>query len=309
MNDFKIGLKGRYQLVVSSEARGSRVVAEFDNIILNQGLDRIATGGCASHCHIGTGTTTPSASQTGLVSFSAATSDLITIADIQSYVPGATPYTELIRNYRFAMGVAVGTFAEVGIAWASSGSNLFSRALILDGGGSPTTITILSDETLDVKYIFRLYSPTTDVTGSVVIGGTTFNYTIRASEIDSASNGWSPATFLDQGIGPGLSAAAIKIFPASSTLGSTTGAPSGTFETNTTRTADTYTNGTYTRAIEGIWDLTKNPSGGVKTALFAFSSSSGAAAGCSMQMGFDAAIPKDNTKTLKLKASVTWARV
>ena len=136
-----------------------RVLADwFPNLILNGGLDRMgANPDYLSWCQVGSGSTAPVAAQTALVNRIAGTSTQ------QNNVSGAqasAPYYGWYRRtYRFAQGVAAGNLSEVGVGWATSGS-LFSRALILDGGGSPTTITVLSDEVLDVTYELRRYPGT-----------------------------------------------------------------------------------------------------------------------------------------------------
>ena len=99
-------------------------------------------------------------------------------------------YISHIVEYHFAIGAAAGNLSELGVGWASSGTTLFSRALILDSGGTPTTITVLSDEYLYVTYEHRFYPSETDATGSIVftgnIGGT-YTYTLRPAQIDSTS--------------------------------------------------------------------------------------------------------------------------
>jgi hypothetical protein len=59
----------------------------------------------------------------------------------------------------------------------------FSHALIVDGGGSPTTISVLSTDTLNVSYECRLYLNTTDTSYSLVIGGTTYSGIYRLADI------------------------------------------------------------------------------------------------------------------------------
>ena len=304
----KILMSGHFTLIATSKERGSRIVADFDNLILDQGLDRIAVGNCIGYCQIGTGSTTPAVGQTGLVSLSAASSDTSTVADVISYVSGATPYTQLIRNYRYSAGVATGTFSEIGVGWSNTGSTLFSRALILDSGGSPTSITILSDEVLDVKYTFRLYSPTTDVTGTTTIGGDSYTYILRAADIDNTSI-WNPSAFLATAIMSPTFAFAAYAFESTATLGSTTGTPTGSSVYSAAAPVhSTYVPGSFTQNYEATWGLTENPTGGVKVATFLMSYGGGNSGGM-MQMSFSPFIPKDNTKVLKLKVAATWARV
>lgn len=304
---FEIKLKGRYQLVVSSPSRGSRVAAEFDNLILDSGLDKLGESSSPNAglwCRVGTGTTTPSTGQTSLISQIAATSDSTTTPKVTTYYPGSTPYTETVTTYRFATGVATGTISEIGVGWTNTGSTLFSRALILDGGGSPTTLTILSDETLDAKYFFRIYSPTSDVTGSLSIGGTTYNYTLRAMFINNTGY-WSSDYILTYGFMNNMNSVA-GIFPSTSTLGSTTGSPSGGAVNATgTPTITAYVNGNFWKETEVVFGLTDNVSGGIKCMRLSCNSPGGAW----FQLGFDAAVPKDSTKQFKFKFRITWARV
>jgi hypothetical protein len=63
----------------------------------------------------------------------------------------------------FRSGVAAGNISEVGLGWDNS--NLWNRALIKDANGDPTTITVLSDEYLDVVSEVRDY-PAQSITGS-----------------------------------------------------------------------------------------------------------------------------------------------
>jgi hypothetical protein len=104
-------------------------------------------------------------------------------------VNSSSPYYRWNKyTYRFNEGVAAGNISEVGVGWLVTGStyHCWSRALILDGLGAPTTITILSDEFLDVYYEVRFHPTEVDKTGTVVftgnIGGT-YDWTCRDSYI------------------------------------------------------------------------------------------------------------------------------
>jgi hypothetical protein len=90
------------------------------------------------------------------------------------------------RVYRFAPPAAAGNISEVGVGWGTS-SGLFSRALVLDGNGAPTSVTVLSSEYLEVTYEFRLYPMVDDQTGVVTLDGVDYAYTIRPCNIDGYS--------------------------------------------------------------------------------------------------------------------------
>lgn len=162
------------------EVPGSRhVLADwFPNLITNQGLNYVGQYSTyLSACQVGTSSTAPANSDTGLVGF------LVGTTTVQSTTYGAAAsspyYGKITLVFRFATGVAAGNLSEVGVGRAATGSVLFSRALIVDGVGTPTTITVLSDEILDVTYELRLYVPLVDVTGSTTLNGISRSYTIR----------------------------------------------------------------------------------------------------------------------------------
>ena len=168
---------------VSGGARGTVTLAEFDNLILDAGLNRLGTGGVANCCQVGTGTSAPAVTDTTLQAYLVGTST-IQADSAQSYVAGPPAYVTMSRTFRFGTGVAAGNLTEVGVGWATASGSLFSRARIVDGGGSPTTISVLSDETLDVVYTLRAYVPA-DATGSVTLAGTSYGYTMRWAGVGS----------------------------------------------------------------------------------------------------------------------------
>lgn len=269
-----------------------RVLADwFPNLILDGGLDRIgANDGYLIWCQVGSGSTAPVAAQTALVNRIAGTS---TVQASSTGAQASAPYYGWARRtYRFAQGVAAGNLSEVGVGWASTGS-LFSRALILDGGGSPTTITVLSDEVLDVTYELRRYPGTVDLTGTVVLDGVTHNWVSRASGVTHQSS-WA-----------GVGTMALDFAQSfNGDIGAVTAsAPSGTSGT-LSATPLAYSSGSYTRAVTvsaGLND--SNLSGGIRSIMIR------AMSGTSRyQIQFDPAIPKDNTKVLSLTIQHSWAR-
>lgn len=165
-----------------------RVLADwFPNLITNNGLDLIGyNSNLFNNCYIGSGNTPPSVLDTALNALVGSAGQTGNVRSAQSSPPY---YGSFTLTYQFAMGVAAGNLSEVGIG--PSATSLFSRALILDGGGSPTTITVLPSEALNVTYQIQLYVPTTDTTGTVNISGVTYNYVCRAATATDAGS-WSP---------------------------------------------------------------------------------------------------------------------
>ena len=304
---FEIGLAGHFTMTVSGGKRGTLVLADFDNLILDAGLEHLASAGSSTslYCQVGTGITAAAAGQTALVNKIADTSTLT--RDWPSgggtYVPGPPSYRWDYKTYRFGTGVAAGNLTEVGIGWATSGS-LFSRALIVDGGGSPTTITVLSDETLDVTYTLRVYAPA-DVTSAVTLAGVSYTYTLRAADMTSV---WSPCDVMTNGFannGAGTAVVyngAIAATPA--------GVPAGSSVVDSiTLTPVAYVGSSLQRAVEFKWDLSQgNIGGGIKSALVKAYGSHPVGATHAYQLEFSPNIPKDNTKTLKLNFTFSLSR-
>lgn len=160
----------------------------FDNIVLDTGLARMAVGTWIDRCCVGSGNTTPVVSQTALTSFIAST---LTIQAESSTIQTTTApyYRAYIMTWRFGMGAATGNISEVGLGWGNA--NLWNRALVKDISGNPTTITVLSDEYLDVVSEVREYPQQSlsgsfnllDKTGAVISNHTYIGYPVMRNVI------------------------------------------------------------------------------------------------------------------------------
>ncbi|WP_312056812.1 hypothetical protein [Acinetobacter courvalinii] len=149
--------------------------AWFNNLVLDSGLSQMLTGSWSTLCMVGSGNSNPVASQTQLDAIVASTSTAqgANVGGMQTTVE---PYYHWIRRtFRFGEGAAAGNLREVGIGWANNAC--WNRALIRDANGNPTTLTILSDEYLDVVVEVRNYLTRTS-TGS-------FNYLDKLGNVIS----------------------------------------------------------------------------------------------------------------------------
>lgn len=158
----KVG--ARFKLVVrkASDDSIARETDWFKNLVLDTGLNRMSVGTWIDRCCVGTGNSTPVATQVALDSFLASTTTKqATSSGLQTTT--APYYRWAQATWRFGAGVAAGNISEVGLGWGNA--NLWNRALIKDANGNPTTITILSDEYLDVISEVRDY-PTLSTSGS-----------------------------------------------------------------------------------------------------------------------------------------------
>jgi len=274
----------------------------FPNLIVTAGLNAVGqTETYLNACRVGTGTAPPSPSDTGLGNQIAGTT---TRVSTNSSVQASPPYYGARTNtYQFAQGAAAGNLTEVGIATAATGGSLFSRALILDGAGNPTSITVLSDEILQVDYQLRLYPPTSDVVGSITISGNNYDYTLRATSVTSDSI-WVISSSGTTGGGT-TSTSAHRAYETQ-TLGPITESPSGASSVASAVGNFSYVTGTFYRDYTVQWGLTAgNFTLGIGSIRSLQGSSTGGFGG--IQMNFTPRIPKDNTKILSITFRHAWA--
>jgi len=298
--DIKLEVAGRFKFEAfktdkdGEEIAGSRrVLADwFTNLITDNGLDLIGSSSSyLQYCQVGSGSGTPANGDTALGTRIAATS---TVNATASGTQGSAPYFCYRRNtYRFAEGDAAGNLAEVGVGAAST-ANLFSRALILDGDGDPTVITVLADETLDVTYELRCYCPTVDWTGTVTISAVDYDITGRAANCTNTS------AWLISQLGVSNSVGFPTVYNGA--IGAITTTPSGSTASASTVSTAAYSNGTYRRDGTVGWALAAgNVAGGITALMVKFGIGT-------YQFGFDPAIPKDSSTVLDLTFRNSWAR-
>lgn len=293
-----VTLAGKFKFEAVKADGTRRVLADwFDNLILNQGLNRIGTGTFFNACQVGTGSTPPANTDTALVALIAGTTTIQ--ASTTGTAASAPYYGYALKTYRFAQGAAAGNLTEVGIGWATTGATLFSRALIKDGGGSPTTITVLSDEFLDVSYELRAYAPASDDVVNVVISGTGYDFTCRASLVTNATY-WAPRDSAITYQNAGGVLAEHSCFNGA--IGAVTAEPSGTSDAPDSVTKLSYSNNSYQADFEVFWDLNTGNLAGFISAL-TFASTIG-----TFQMGVSPDLEKTATKLLTLTYRVIWAR-
>jgi len=269
----------------------------FPNLIVDAGLDRLGSNAGFSAFHVGQGTTTPTVGDTALANYRAG---IIATQGNITYV-GGTPYVlRQTWTAQFAVGAANGNLTEMGMASAATTGNLWSRALILDGLGSPTTIVVQPTEALNVAYTLELSVPTSDVNGSCnITGSANHTTTTRPSNISSWASGSSLAGFRTAA----NAASSIVVYPG--TLGAITSTPSGGGTVSaTSHTAATYSTGSYLRSLTLTWNQTAgNISGGspIQSIVLGLG-------GFPYQSQFSPTIAKDNTKTLVINYTAGWSR-
>lgn len=313
----KVGLKGYF---IVERFRGDHRFGiktghwEFENLIVNGGLDLIGAGTeltlCMQWLAVGTGSTVPATGDTSLVaevspSTTHRTQGNGSIADV--FASGASfTYWSLKRTRLFVEAQANGNLTELGFFTASTAGTMWTRQLFKDSGGTPTTIVKTSADQLRVTYELRIYTPA-DATASEVISGVSYTWLVRASKISSASN-WGgtgsngPLMTLGNVTHMGY-ADAIE----TDVLGTSSDGPAGTATTRSSTSLAAYTTGTFYRDSSYIWEPgIANYATGVGSIVFWAGSSGGLAQ--MFQESFTPKLPKDNTKRLTLVQRLTWGR-
>lgn len=300
---------GQYRMEIR---RGGELIKDtdwFDNIITDIGLDRLATtSGALSYCRVGTGTSTPVAANQTLDAVVAVSPG----GAWQSSVNEGSPlyrHTSTV-SYTFTQGAVVGNISEVGVGWATTGNALFSRALIVDGNGNPTTITLTAIDQLTVYYRLMWTPALNDGAGSLTLGGTVYNYTIRPLAIGSFGNQYmvDGSAFAPYNVSAGASTTGQATYGSGASLAAITATnPNGT-QTGSggTASAATYTNGTFYRDSTLSWAPSQgNATGGIQliTVVFQYPYQ-----GHKYQIYFNTPIPKTNTQTLTINMRISWGR-
>lgn len=170
-----VKLGGRFRLVTSKDAECKQIVEDtgfFDNLITNTGMNRIGTVTTTSASTavvfntlcgrfvVGSGSAEPQFTDTALQSPVAfASTDPERVSESSNYDRG---WYEITVRHQFGQGQAAGNLSEIGIQLTNTSGPLWSRALILDGSGNPTTITVLPDDFLTCYYTLRIMIPKED---------------------------------------------------------------------------------------------------------------------------------------------------
>lgn len=186
-------VRGEYNLIC---ARDVGLVSEhveetgfFSNMVLDNFFTYIASQTAFPYfpnqvksVRVGSGTTAPVATQTTLVSPLASSSGGQAAASAYSEsaptVVSNIWSSTITMTFQFGLGQVIGNVSEVGFALPNaSAPTVHTRALVVDGNGNPTSITVTAQDQLTVIYKLTVSVPYTVQTGQVVISGVTYNYT------------------------------------------------------------------------------------------------------------------------------------
>lgn len=317
-------LAGEYTI---TRRKGTGEIVEtlgpFKNLITNVGLDSLGvesgnnSAGVYS-CFVGTSNTPPSTSDTTMGT-RVATSNTPTITYNITRSPDYKVNVSYL--YRFNQGDAAGNLTEVGVGKASSSGRpggtfllLFSRALIVDSGGNPTTITVLSDEFLDVTYTLS-YTISTAISApyNITDASTGITHTLQSRLCDDGtafvyhSGALWPSDTARPFICVTQNTSGVPINFSATTSGSFVGGTQSGSAADVVRSA--YVPGSYVSEMQGTVALgVANEGYGVGAILAARPTSSLSMIGITTGVLISPPIIKTATKTLRIKWKISWSR-
>jgi len=175
-----VGLDGEYKIVVKRNDTIHYESDWFKNLILDNGLNYLGSNGTVEanlYCRVGSGTAPVTPTQLNLGSQLAyaqySTGDSQNLGIDEGYA------SLLTYQYNFEQGSIITTVTEAGVGWEQTDNTLFSRVLL------PTPIALTSVDQLIMYYRVRIEPPLSDVTGTLTIGSTNYDFTSRVALVES----------------------------------------------------------------------------------------------------------------------------
>ena len=313
----KIGISGRYRMVVHKDEAMKEIIhdtGEFDNLITNVGMNRwgevitntgSTIGAFRTLCGefvLGSGQRPAAFTDTALQSPVKMAAGNVTLqSESSSYSRG---WYEITVRYQSTRGEFAGNLSEIGIQHTSLSGPLWSRALILDMDGNPTTITVLPSDFLTCYYTLRIHIPQTDAVFNIDVdygsdGGivpTVVTARPLSTEIAAPHIGWGLQTLITR-IWAWLQfyTGGLAVPTAYNPLGTPIGNQTDSF------TAVPYITDSYQRFATREDGLNDHLGDNLRTAKLE-------ALYGAWQLEFDPPLKKNNTQTMNLTFGYSWAR-
>lgn len=291
-----IGLEGLFRLQTFKKDSPEIIQDSgwFNNMILNSGLNQMLSSSTATTTYscVGTGSNPVTPEQTSLQTFLANSGT--SISNYTSGVVGTSPFYSFYRLiYTYDVGIAAGNLTEVGIRGTTTG-NLFSRALIRDNLGNPTTFTVLGDEILQVTYELRCYPNQTDVVINNVESSPGVTHTITIRPRNSTSN-FSQHPYYPYTANVGVAQLATGLITG------ITSSPSGILSGTGSIVYLPYVQNSFKRGLSFTWSISSSNSNNINSCTI--STDMGL-----FQIGFNPPLVKTSSDILRLDFELSWGR-
>lgn len=301
--EIKVGLEGWYGM---QAIKRGRVVREYwfpeHNLITDLGLDRIGSAGANSvyrYMHVGLGTANPDGAQVQLSNFLA---NVTTLSPTTTTGNSGAPDFYAWRRFEWTSGIGdLGNniLTEIGVSGQTGNGRLFSRDLIRDAEGDPSSFPIQDDEQFRGIYELRIYAPQSDNPASVMIGANPHDTITRALGVNSVQ--WGLASPVQSAVNFAADAFASSSQAYSGDLVAITATnPSGNLGSATSVSTHAYNNGSHYRDLTTVWNISTG-NGNIRTVTQVFNC-------CKFQVRYDPVIEKTSDQTLVLNQRVSWAR-
>lgn len=323
-----IGIEGEYKLTVHrTDDKGniieSRDVTDwFNNAILNNGLDYLATGTvpCQYAC-IGAGSAPVNFADTGLANFTANTSSKL-LATVYSRNVSTPPYyVEGQFTYRFAAVGVSRNVTEVGLQTQSASpgvnGNMFSRALVVDSGGNPVTISVAAGEILDISYRYRFFPGSADVTGNVTwtVAGVPQVFTYNVRPVSLGGTYWNidlTGNFNFRPIALSTDNSGVRGFAKNGVLDSITGSGitnggNGNYRQWSSASNAAYVSGNY--YLDCTFELDPTVGNGINYNVFSTHFNPNVTQGLAVQTSISGTVSKNSSQRLRFNIRIIWGRL
>lgn len=254
-----LGIKGiikSVELIDSKTGIVKRRLTEFDNLIVDAGLDHIGAGNnledIPEYLACGTDNTAPAVGQTTLGSqLGTRSNDDGGFTDVVA-AGGSYAYWSNTRTREMSESQANGNLTELGFFTASSGGVMWMRQLFLSGG-SPTTITKTSDERLRVVYEWRVYLTLIPTTDALTINSVPIDCDNRALQV-SNGDAWGFYGYVKKIGSFGTDYRSCRAYETNTFPATTGGTFAGSGEYCTSITNVAYGTGNFYRDVDIIFD-------------------------------------------------------
>lgn len=306
MTDLNLNLKAKigceYRLRTERNGVVTQETPPCFNLITDYGMNAVSrTSGWPLYAQVGSGSATPAFTDIALQS------RIATAENSVAFTPSIDTvgrWLLLEKTFTFPAGTATGNISEVGIGAAST-TNLISRALIVDGLGNPTSISVLADEDLVLTYKLWVKQPTADFTGTV--DGKTFVVRAAVANRTTSGSGRFRGFWGENAWSKGLfewSARNDRAAVYDGAIGSITAEPSGaslsvpaSLISSLGYVADSYTN----EISIALGSNEANFATGISAVAWAMGV-------CCWQMSIDPPLAKASPQTARINVTTTWAR-
>lgn len=306
----RLGMEGWFTLEALRNGRTVRkhsfkdtdgMAGPFQNLILDQGLDRFGTEGRHSfvrYFQVGVGTSAPDPTQTQLINPIGGTISGAT----DTTLPGEAPdyFSRMIVGALSSIGqFGSSNLTEVGIG-GNSITGLTSRALIVDSTGEPTSFPISSEEQLRVSYEIRLFPPLVDSHHVVNVAGER-DVIVRALGVTNSSYWSIPNISTSAGQVAGEPVANNGFRTGDLNPITDTSSQGSSISGSSTTTVYPYSPGSYKSGHRQSFSSTQAVSDSLRSHQVRYNS-------CAFQVQYDPPLQKTADQTMFLEYELAWGR-